>query len=175
MGPGKVTTTGGGWMKADESGHWRAHSSLQLSAMGWGTATLDILEWDARVLCKRGQPWQESSPGQRLSQRPGSQRAASRSAGTLTLIPEEEKVARALLAPLWPRQGFYRSPGIAHLQRGQSVADSWLILYSRKVNIFLKKLMNGNLTIKTCTFIFLSKIKRNVDMNFVPLLLEFEF
>ena len=40
MGPGKVTTTGGGWMKAVESGHCRAHSSLQLSAMGWGTATL---------------------------------------------------------------------------------------------------------------------------------------
>ena len=40
MGPGKVTTTGGGWMKAVESGHWRAHSSLQPSAMGWGTATL---------------------------------------------------------------------------------------------------------------------------------------
>lgn len=40
MGPGKVAMMGGGWMKAVESGHWRAHSSVQLSAMGWGTATL---------------------------------------------------------------------------------------------------------------------------------------
>ncbi|KAL2295581.1 hypothetical protein Nmel_018694, partial [Mimus melanotis] len=30
MGPGKVTTTGGGWMSAVESGHCRTHGSLQL-------------------------------------------------------------------------------------------------------------------------------------------------
>lgn len=42
MGPGKVTTTGGGWIKALESGHCRTHGSLQLSAMGWGTATLGL-------------------------------------------------------------------------------------------------------------------------------------
>ncbi|XP_032910543.1 scale keratin-like [Catharus ustulatus] len=47
MGPGKVTTTGSGWIKADKSGHWRAHSSLQLSAMGWGTAMLVLVGYTA--------------------------------------------------------------------------------------------------------------------------------
>ena len=50
MGLGKVTTTGGGWIKADESEHWRAYSSLQLSAMGWGTATL-VLGWGTGNNC----------------------------------------------------------------------------------------------------------------------------
>lgn len=39
MGPGKVTTEGGGWMTTVESGHWRTQGSLQLSASGAGAAT----------------------------------------------------------------------------------------------------------------------------------------
>jgi len=43
MGPGKVTTTGGGWMRAVESGHCRTQASLQLLAMGCGQAMLLVV------------------------------------------------------------------------------------------------------------------------------------
>ena len=39
MGPGKVTTEGGGWITTVESGHCRTQGSLQVSASGAGAAT----------------------------------------------------------------------------------------------------------------------------------------
>jgi len=39
MGPGKVTTEGGGWITTVESGHCRTQGSLHVSARGAGAAT----------------------------------------------------------------------------------------------------------------------------------------
>ena len=36
MGPGRVTTTGDGWITTRESWHWRTQGSLQLLASGVG-------------------------------------------------------------------------------------------------------------------------------------------
>lgn len=60
MGPGKVTTEGGGWITTVESGHCRTQGSLQESARGHVGATpqegtqQDIL-WFSRESCKTRQ------------------------------------------------------------------------------------------------------------------------